>query len=77
MVTPTPTTAADPIAPTDPNTDKGDLPSQTLHGLKLATLLGSITLVTFLALIDTSILGTVRPLPPSSPSTNNPRPYPR
>ncbi|KAH5496804.1 hypothetical protein HBI29_176840 [Parastagonospora nodorum] len=61
MVTPTPTTAADPIAPTDPSANKDDLSSQTLHGLKLATLLGSITLVTFLALIDTSILGTAIP----------------
>jgi hypothetical protein len=33
---------------------------QYLKGLKLFTLLGSLTLVTFLVLLDTSIIGTVR-----------------
>jgi hypothetical protein len=33
---------------------------QYLNGLKLFTLLGSLTLVTFLVLLDTSIIGTVR-----------------
>jgi len=76
MVTPTPATTPDPIA-VEPSTSK-DEPSQTLHGLKLATLLGSIALVTFLALIDTSILGTVRPRPPSlhTHCANTQRPYP-
>jgi hypothetical protein len=37
-----------------------ETPFQPLKGLKLATLLGSITLVIFLALLDTSIIGTVR-----------------
>jgi hypothetical protein len=54
-----------------PSTPKSEPDTQTppktietthpLKGLKLAILLGSITLVTFLALLDTSIVGTVRP----------------
>jgi len=34
-------------------------PVQYLCGLKLFTLLGSLTLVTFLVCLDTSIMGTV------------------
>lgn len=60
----------------EPSTTKDEPSSQTLHGLKLATLLGSITLVTFLALIDTSILGTVRPHPLHTHRANACRPYP-
>jgi hypothetical protein len=36
------------------------LSEQYLSGLKLFTLLGSLTLVTFLVCLDTSIMGTVR-----------------
>jgi hypothetical protein len=48
--------ATAPIVPTNTNQSSSN---QTLKGLKLFILLGSITLVTFLALIDTSIIGTV------------------
>jgi hypothetical protein len=36
---------------------------QKLHGLQLFVLFACMTLVSFLALLDTSILGTVRPQP--------------
>jgi hypothetical protein len=56
--------------PTVPTTTKDEPAKQTLKGLKLAVLLASITLVTFLALIDTSIIGTVRASRPLL-ATNN------
>lgn len=60
--TPSPTTQEP--APAVVLTTVGDESTKpTLKGLKLAVLLGSITLVTFLALTDTSILGTVRSPP--------------
>ncbi|KAF2621480.1 efflux pump protein [Macroventuria anomochaeta] len=65
MVTPTPspTTSAKPITPVVPTTTNAScgMTTKTLKGHKLAILIGSITLVTFLALIDTSIIGTAIP----------------
>jgi hypothetical protein len=46
---------------TPPTSINDGAPFQPIKGLKLAILLGSITLVTFLALLDTAIVGTVRP----------------
>jgi hypothetical protein len=82
MASPTaqPPISSEPIAATPtPTTTK---PSQhnahpeKLKGLQLAILLGSLTLVTFLALLDTSIVGTVttphlffRPIPISNINT--------
>jgi hypothetical protein len=63
-------------ATTPTTTSQNDAPPEKLKGLKLAVLLGSITLVTFLALLDTSIVGTVTNHPisaytPSQPLTKN------
>jgi hypothetical protein len=55
----------DAAAPTTPSQIDGS--PDKLHGGKLFILLGSITLVTFLALLDTSIVGTVRTLPSPIP----------
>jgi hypothetical protein len=66
MATPAPpsTSTQDATAPITPNNTDESSTKQTLQGLKLFILLGSITLVTFLALIDTSIIGTVTlPIP--------------
>jgi hypothetical protein len=43
-----------------PATKGTDPVSHHVKGLKLAALLGSLTLVTFLSFLDTSIIGTVR-----------------
>jgi hypothetical protein len=81
MASPTPPalTSSEPIAPaaaatTTTTTEKPsqkDAPPEKIKGLKLAILLGSITLMTFLGLLDTSIVGTVTTLPtPHLPHSN-------
>lgn len=64
MVTPTPpldeTTAT--TSTTTSIVPKDDAAAPKVKGLKLLILLASVTLVTFLALLDTAILGTVRSL---------------
>jgi hypothetical protein len=52
--------------PTGMTTEISDVATQKqyLTGLRLFTLLGGLTLVTFLVLLDTSIIGTVRIISP-------------
>jgi hypothetical protein len=60
MSAPEPDSAKQESYTTQPTGVSDDVPFQPVRGLKLAILLGSITLVTFLALLDTAIVGTVR-----------------
>lgn len=62
-----------------PATKSNDPASHHVKGLKLAVLLGSLTLVTFLSFLDTSIIGTVRNTPSEMlkaiANKNRPIPY--
>lgn len=53
------TTSASPTATETITIEDNNLTSQHIKGLKLALLLSSLTLVTFLSFLDTSIIGTV------------------
>ena len=57
-----------------PHAEASDLASRHVKGLRLAALLASLTLVTFLTFLDASIIGGP-PSDPSNPPTEGSKPY--